>query len=49
MQVADQHFVFDCLVLASLRSYMEIYIVILGTEVVKALCYKLEGRWFDPR
>ena len=25
-----------------------IYIYIYGSTVVKVLCYKSEGRWFDP-
>ena len=28
--------------------YIYIYIYIYGSTVVKVLCYKSEGRWFDP-
>jgi len=34
----------------AILSYFKIllYINYRGSTVVKALCYKLEGRWFDP-
>ena len=33
---------------SKLRHWMYVYIGDRGGTVVKALCYKSEGRWFDP-